>query len=104
MSKLATFQMAEYELIAPAVRNDGTVSHYAAALRAGLQAVGISGWTETASAGYWQGKLELGTRFTVYAGASTGLGVLCDAARAAMPDQEAVQVVRKPGMVTLAEA
>lgn len=90
-------RMNHYTITAPAVRNDGTESGYAAVLRALLLQFGIDGWTEHESVGYWHGRREAGTVFTLYRmpGPYTPSVIAADLARIArraMPDQEAIQV------------
>lgn len=108
----STYTLRRFEVIAPHVRNDGTPSGYPAAFAAGLRRAGFTGWTEHAPhVGYWQGKRETGTRFEVFAPderlderepmhvrpfptpTRPTADVLAEVARAAMPDQDAVQLV-----------
>lgn len=92
------YRMEHYTITAPKVRNDGEPSGYHLALRAGLEAVGIDGWTEHESVGSWQGRREAGTVFTIYLTQGIGdspsakLAWLGGIGRKCMPDQEAVQI------------
>lgn len=110
----ATYTLRRFEVVAPAVRNDGAPSGYAAALRAGLTAADFTGWTELETVGYWHGASEAGTTFVIYADdvradparghrAFDTADILARLARAAMPDQVAIQVVSGE-TVTLREA
>ncbi len=89
-----------YTLTVPSVDNSGRRREsYLRETRANLLAGDIEGWTETACIGAWRGRLEPGTVFTIYrepaadaAAVAEFCGVLGYAGRAAMPDQEAVQV------------
>jgi len=100
-----TYHFATYTLTVPSVDNDGNPAPYhLEKVRAGMEEAGFTGWTETASVGYWNGKLEPGTVITLYAPRSHAtfkrLGII---GRHAMPDQEAVQVTVGADVV-LAEA
>lgn len=97
-----TYQLTTFTLTVPAVRNDGQPSGYLPAVRDALAAAGFGGWTETASVGYWLGKLEPGHVLTIYAPPTFAAAnvptteptadVLGRIGRAAMPDQDAIQV------------
>ena len=95
-------EMHHYTLTAPSVTNAGKPSGYAAAVSAGLQHVGIDGWTEQRCKGYWNGKVEAGTLFTLYLTDCLPLSLQM-IGREAMPDQEAVQVTYH-GTIELWEA
>lgn len=127
-----TYTLFRYELVAPHVRNDGSESDYLFTVRGGLVLAGFTGWTEFNSCGYWLGKLEVGTTFVIYAtehrrtcpdhGDMHGLSwcemdgcgkhttavptaeILSKVARACMPDQQAIQIVKFPHPVELIEA
>jgi len=127
---MQSYIMRRYTLVAPHVRNDGSMSGYPAAVREALLAAGIDGWTEYETHGSWRGKREAGTTFELYradepgyqadspnalrysattplyAGESpaTFVRLLGAIGRACMPDQEAVQVTRDAHTVTLWEA
>lgn len=95
--------MMRYEIIAPAVKNDSSVSNYAQAFREALLDNYIEGWTEWETVGYWMGKAEPGTMFTIFHTLDI-TGLLSNIARKAMPDQEAIQVVTSPVPSQLVEA
>lgn len=113
-----TYTLRRYEIVAPHVRNDGTPSEYREALRHALARHGFTGWSEIESVGYWLGKLEPGTTFVIYAddihtdpidlpdriGSVRTEAALGSIGRRAMPDQDAIQVVRSSETVTLVEA
>ena len=119
---MQTYQMRRWTIVAPHVRNDGTVSGYPAALRDALMAAGIDGWTETETHGYWHGKREAGVTFDImlpwipYPSGGAVLNgdwydidvvsiMLGRIARSAMGDeQEAIQVTAEPGIIELLEA
>lgn len=109
-----TYTLARFEVVAPHVCNDGSASGYPAAFRAALTRHGIDGWSEFESVGYWQGKRERNVTFVIYSEAlrddhvserkRATVDILLEAARACMPDQDAIQVVQYPLPVTLREA
>lgn len=108
MYECQTYHLHRFEIVAPAVRNDGEPSDYLAQLRDGLETAGFTGWTEIPSVGYWLGKLEPGTTVVIYAPPTMLDGetasVLARVGRAAMPDQDAIQVCHTPIQTTLIEA
>jgi hypothetical protein len=95
-------EMHHYTLTAPSVTNAGEPSGYALKVRIRLQIADITGWTEQRCKGYWNGKAEAGTLFTVYL-MDRLPETLQMIGRAAMPDQEAVQVTYH-GTIELWEA
>lgn len=104
----ATYDLCRFELVAPAVRNDGAPSGYRDSVRELLAAAGFTGWSEVDSVGFWHGKLEPGTTFVLYAPQyqqteQLTLQLLADIGRRAMPDQDAVQAVQAPGIHVLTE-
>jgi hypothetical protein len=62
-----TYELRRYELVAPKVRNDGETSHYPERIRAELERAGFTGWTELDTFGHWNGGMEPGTTFVIYA-------------------------------------
>lgn len=99
-----THHMTRHTIVAPAVDNDGrSALRYVRALRADLLELGINGWTEYESVGYWHGKREPGTLFEIYRerDESARLALI---ARRAMPDQEAIQITVDAAPVRLVEA
>lgn len=102
-----TYRMRTFTLTVPSVDNDGLPVPYLEKVRAGLEEAGFTGWTEIASNGYWNGKLEPGTVITIYVpenetfNVASKLGVI---GRTCMPDQEAVQVTVSGDILTLIEA
>lgn len=97
-----TYTLRRYELVAPAVLNDGTPSGYPDAIGHALDRAGY-GWTAFDGIGSWQGVHEAGRTFVLYAphGHAPIIGEL---ARRIMADQDAIQVVESPHDVTLVEA
>lgn len=110
------YTMYRFTLTAPHVLNHdhATPSGYADRVREGLLAAGIDGWTEYETVGSWRGTREPGTTFEIYATVDhptepsytvKGYAALLDRiGRAAMPDQEAVQVTCDAAPATLWEA
>lgn len=92
--------LLRHEVIAPAVRNDGKLSGYPDQLGAALIKAGFN-WTAVDTVGAWNGKIEPGRQFTIFApefqfsddGLQLTAGVLAQVARHVMPDQDAIQVV-----------
>lgn len=101
--KLNKYTMQRYEVVAPVVNNSGDESGYPEAFRLLLWSAGFEGWTEVVSVGYWQGSYEPGVTFVIYSNKPI-LQSLCDLARAAMPDQNCIQVTVSDGFTTLVEA
>ena len=125
---MQTYRMRRFTIVAPSVRNDGTMSDYPAKLRAALLAAGIDGWTETETHGSWRGVREAGVTFEIlvpiadtrqspdtradvvtFVGARCttriAASVLAGLARAAMgPEQEAIQVTIEHGVADVFEA
>jgi hypothetical protein len=105
------YELRRYEVVVPSVDNHGAPADYCSRFRGELIGAGLSGWTETATTGYWLGRLEPGTTFTIYAPAlgrwthreQDPFAMLQQLARASMPDQTARQVVMFDDGVTLAE-
>lgn len=97
-----TYNMTRYELNVPKVLNNGKASNYPDAVRAALEAAGITGWTETEYVGVWFGTREPGVMFIIYSTTDI-MALLSRIGRECMPDQEAVQVVHA-GSAILAEA
>ncbi len=99
----STYQLRRFELVAPRVTNDRTVSDYPARVRESLQAFGFEGWTEVETHSYWLGKVEPGVTFVIFAEDERApdwsalpiptADILARIARSAMPDQDAVQLV-----------
>lgn len=105
---IRAFDLAHFEVVAPSVRNDGTPSGYPEAFANALVENGFN-FTETATAGWWNGKHESGVTFTLYApecwnGYTRTEIILGQIARSIMVEQEAIQVVKHPNRVTLTEA
>lgn len=102
------YRVHAYTLTVPAVTNDGlSAPWHLEKVRAGLEEAGFTGWTETATVGYWRGILEPGTVITVYVPVGKTIGVasrLGAIGRQAMPDQDAVQVTASPDELVLVEA
>ncbi len=102
------YVMRTFTLTVPGVTNDGHAAPYhIEKVRAGLEESGFTGWTETATTGYWQGMLETGTVVTLYVPEDRTLGVallLGNIGRTAMPDQIAVQITVSGDVLTLIEA
>jgi hypothetical protein len=92
--------LLRHEVIAPAVKNDGTISGYPDALAAALTEASLN-WTAVDTIGCWNGKIEPGRQFTIFAPAMmrawqstrNTADVIGSIARDAMPDQDAIQVV-----------
>lgn len=61
-----TYKLYRHEVIAPAVRNDGRPSCYPDLLAAELAAAGFN-WTAVDTVGCWEGKMEPGRQFTIFA-------------------------------------
>jgi hypothetical protein len=57
--------MHRFTIIAPHVRNDGSMAPYVSNLRQALLLAGIEGWTEYETHGSWKGVREAGTTFEV---------------------------------------
>lgn len=102
---MKSYEMHRVTIVAPAVKNDGSISGYPAAMRDALLGAGIDGWTEYETVGSWNGKRGLGTVFEIYLmETAQTVPELGAAARGVMPDQEAIQITVDPAPVTLYEA
>lgn len=104
------YTMRRFTIIAPHVTNSGEPSGNPEALAAGLLAAGIDGWTEYQTVGCWRGHREPGTCFEIYRDDARSPWARADFAarlarigRAAMPDQEAIQITADIGQTTLWE-
>jgi hypothetical protein len=89
---MQSFTLRRYTVVAPHVRNDGTMSGYPAAFRERLLGKAIDGWTEYETHGAWRGKREAGVTFEFFNGEPNFVHTLARIARSVMPDQEAIQV------------
>lgn len=99
------FTLDRLTIIAPTVRNDGEASGYLQRVRDTLLGLGITGWTEYPTAGYWKGKRETGMMFEVFVDDANALAYdIGPLLRAAMPDQEAIQLTASVNPTTLYEA
>lgn len=104
-----TYTLQRFAVCAPAITNAGDDSFYAESVGEALESLGFTGWTERPYVGVWYGKREQGTEFEVYADPHKLSLLLADGTlsarlRAAMPDQDAIQVVVDPHPATLIEA
>lgn len=100
---MPTYEMFRYEVVAPTVDNSGKYSGYAADFRSELPSIGITGWTEFQTAGYWHGKMEPGTTFLIFSPYDITRSI-CKLARKCMPDQDAIQVTVANDLTKLVEA
>jgi hypothetical protein len=94
--------LLRHEVIAPAVTNAGDLSGYPDRLGSALALAGFN-WTAVETVGCWEGKVEPGRQFTIFAPEFVGnpamksrkatADVIGEIARAIMSDQDAIQVV-----------
>ncbi len=102
-----TYDMRLLTLTVPTLNNAREEVLHIERVRFGLLQHGIESWTETPVVGFWRGKREDGTLISVYVGEAIALRtarVLDAVGRAAMPDQEAIQVTCSQSATTLWEA
>lgn len=88
---MLSYKMYRYEIIAPKVTNAGEYSYYPETFRKALLDNNIDGWTENDSMGYWRGKAEPGTTFTILR-MTRDYEMLGAIARDVMTDQGDIQV------------
>jgi hypothetical protein len=89
--------LLRHEVVAPAVTNAGDLSGYPDKLGQALALAGFN-WTAVETVGCWEGKVEPGRQFTIFAPRMMGEGIatanlIASIARKTMPDQDAIQVV-----------
>lgn len=101
---MQTYELRRFTIIAPTNTNADIPAPYAQNVRNALGARGLN-WTEYPTVGSWNGYREPGTLFELYVQRDVQFAYeLARLARAAMPDQEAVQVTAEHSTTTVLEA